>query len=46
MLEEFLDNNCAFYNVSESNDSENDEDNYNENIEAVFADVLQNGVSF
>ena len=34
-FEEFLDNKSAFYNGSESDDSDNDDENYNENIEAV-----------
>ena len=34
-LEEFLDNKSAFYNGSESDDSDNDDENCNENIEAV-----------
>ena len=34
-LEQFLDNKSAFYNGSESDDSNNDEEDYNENIEAV-----------
>ena len=34
-LEEFSDDKAAFYNGSESNDSDNDDGNYNENIEAV-----------
>ena len=34
-LEEFLDNKGAFYNGIESVDSDNDDENYNENIEAV-----------
>ena len=34
-LEEFLDDKAAFYNGSESNDSDNDYENYNENIETV-----------
>ena len=37
-LEEFLDDKLAFYDGSESDDSEIDDENYNENIEAV---VLQ-----
>ena len=34
-LEEFLDNKGTFHNGSESDDNENHEENYNENIEAV-----------
>ena len=34
-LEELLDNKAAFYNGSESDGSVNNEENYNENIEAV-----------
>ena len=34
-LEEFLDDKGAFYDGSESADSENGDENYNENIEAV-----------
>ena len=34
-LEEFLDDKRAFYDVSESDDSDNDDENYNENIGAV-----------
>ena len=34
-LEEFLDDKGAFYDGSESDDSENDDENYPENIEAV-----------
>ena len=34
-LEEFLDDKGAFYNGSGSDDSDNDDENYNENIEAV-----------
>ena len=34
-LDEFLDNKGVFYNGIESDDSDNDDDNYNENIEAV-----------
>ena len=34
-LEEFLDDKGAFHNGSESDDSENHEENYNENIEPV-----------
>ena len=34
-LEEFLDDKGAFYNGSESDNSENDDENYTENIEAV-----------
>ena len=34
-LEAFLDDQGAFYNDSESGDSDNDDENYNENIEAV-----------
>ena len=32
---EFLDNKGAFYNGSESDDSDNDDENYNGSIEAV-----------
>ena len=35
MVRKFLDNKSAFYNGSESDDSDNDDENYNENIEAV-----------
>ena len=34
-LEEFLDDKAAFYDVTESDDSENDDEIYTENIEAV-----------
>ena len=34
-LEEFLDNKGAFYDGSESDDSDNDDENYSENTEAV-----------
>ena len=34
-LEEFLDNKGTFYDGSESDISESDDDNYTENIEAV-----------
>ena len=34
-LEEFIDDKGAFYDGSESDDSDNDDENYNENIEAV-----------
>ena len=34
-LEKFLDNKSAFYNGSESDDSNNDEEDYNENIGAL-----------
>ena len=34
-LEEFLDDKGAFYNGIESDDSDNDDENYNENIGAV-----------
>ena len=34
-LEEFLNNKAAFYNGLECNDGDNDDENYNENIEAV-----------
>ena len=34
-LEAFLDDKGAFYNGSESDDSDNDDETYNENIEAV-----------
>ena len=34
-LKEFLDDKGAFYKGSESDDSDNDDENYNENIEAV-----------
>ena len=45
LLEEFLDDKGAFYNGSESDDSDNDDENYNENIEESFADVLHNRCS-
>ena len=35
-LKEFLENKSAFYNGTESNDSDNDDESYNENIEAVI----------
>ena len=35
-LKEFLDDKGTFYNGSESDDSDNDVENYNENIEAVI----------
>ena len=34
-LDEFSDNKGVFYNGIESDDSDNNDDNYNENIEAV-----------
>ena len=34
-LEEFLDDKAAFYNGSDSDIRDNDDENYNENIEAV-----------
>ena len=34
-LREFLDNNVMFYNGIESDDSDNDDKNYNENMKAV-----------
>ena len=34
-LEEFLDDKGAFYNGIESDDSDNDDENYNENIGAA-----------
>ena len=34
-LEEFLDDKSAFYNSIEIDDSDNDDENYNENIGAV-----------
>ena len=34
-LEEFLDDKGAFYDGSESDDGENDDENYTQNIEAV-----------
>ena len=36
-FEEFLDNKSAFYNGRESDDSDNDDENYNENIEVVVS---------
>ena len=35
-LEEILDDKGVFYNRIESDDSDNDDENYNENIEAVI----------
>ena len=35
MVDEFLDNKGAFYNGSENDDGDNDDENYNENMEAV-----------
>ena len=35
-FEEFLDDKGAFYDGSESDDRENDDENYTENIEAVI----------
>ena len=35
-LKEFLENKSAFYNGTESDDSDNDDESYNENIEAVI----------
>ena len=35
-LKEFLENKSAFYNGNESDDSDNDDESYNENIEAVI----------
>ena len=35
-LKEFLDDKGKFYNGSENDDSDNDDENYNENIEAVI----------
>ena len=34
-VEEFLDDKVAFYNDSESDDGDNDDENYNKNMEAV-----------
>ena len=34
-VEEFLDDKGAFYNGSENDDGDNDDENYNENMEAV-----------
>ena len=34
-VEEFLDDKGAFYNGSESDDSDNDDENYNKNMETV-----------
>ena len=34
-VEEFLDNKGAFYNGSQSDHGDNDDENYNENMEAV-----------
>ena len=34
-VEDFLDDKGAFYNGSESDDGDNDDENYNENMEAV-----------
>ena len=34
-VEEFLDDEGAFYNGIESGDGDNDDENYNENMEAV-----------
>ena len=34
-MEEFLDDKGAFYNGSESDDCDNNDENYNENMEAV-----------
>ena len=34
-LEQFLDDKGAFYNGSESDDGDNDDENYTENMEAV-----------
>ena len=47
-LEEFLDDKAAFYNDSEGDDSDNDDENYNENIEAVVRKigVLKNFSNF
>ena len=36
-VEEFLDDNGAFYNGIESDDGDNDNDNCNENMEAVIS---------
>ena len=44
-LEEFLDNKGAFYNGTESVDSDNDDENYNENIEAVVRRCSSNRCS-
>ena len=35
-VEEFLDDKGAFYNGSESDDGDNDDENYNENMEVVI----------
>ena len=34
-VDEFLDDKDAFYNGNESDDGDNDDENYNENMEAV-----------
>ena len=34
-LEEFLNDKCAFYDSRESHDTDNDDENYNENVVAV-----------
>ena len=35
-LEEYLDDKAVFYNSSENDDSDTDDENYNENIEVVL----------
>ena len=51
-VEEFLDDKGAFYNGSESDDSDNDDEIYNENMEAVVRrcsfkiDLLKNFANF
>ena len=42
-VEEFLDDIGAFYNGNESDDGDNDDENYNENMEIV---VLKNFANF
>ena len=44
-LEEFLDDKSAFYDDSESDDSENDNENFDKKEKQSFSDVLQNRCS-
>ena len=39
-VEEYLDDKDAFYNGSESDDGDNDDENYNENMEALVRKFL------
>ena len=44
-LEEFLDDKSAFYDDSESDDSENDNENFDKKEKQSFSGVLQNRCS-